>query len=107
MVFFKSRFFILTGLKDEKTIQIRKNNQVEACYLVKDEKGIGYIRISGYVDIIINKQTKKQVADQADYFNDYWSSPEDPNYILLELNIKNIEYLSPGNILAVKFKMRD
>ncbi len=100
---FGSRYFILTGMNDAKINQIRKNNLVEACYSIKEEKGIGYIRMDGNVDIVTDQQTKRQIADQTDYFKEYWSSPDDPSYALLEFNINNIDYLKPGDTYAKKF----
>jgi uncharacterized pyridoxamine 5'-phosphate oxidase family protein len=105
MVSFGSRHFILTGANDAKIDQIMKNNMVEACYSLTDEKGNGYIRMDGKIDIIDDMQTKREVADQTDYLKEYWSTPEDPTYALLEFHIKNIEYLKPGDNYAKKFSM--
>ena len=99
-----SRYFILTGSNDAKVKQIRKNNLVEVCYKIKEEKGIGYIRVDGSIDIVNDEEMKRQIADQTSYFNEYWSSPEDPNYTLLEFNMNNVEFLKPGDTYAKKFK---
>jgi general stress protein 26 len=44
------------------------------------------------------------VAEKTDYFKEYWSTPEDPTYALLEFHILNIEYMKPGGMYAKKFK---
>lgn len=36
------------------------------------------------------------------YFRDFWKSPDDPNYTLLELVVKEIEYLKPGGLKVEK-----
>lgn len=98
-----SRYFILTGMNDAKTDQIKKNELVEACYTIKGDKGTGYIRMDGPLIIVTDQPTKTRIAEETDYFKDYWSTPEDPTYALLEFNIHNIEYLKPGDTYAKKF----
>lgn len=104
MVQFESRYFILTGSADEKIKQIRKNNLVEICYPMKGEKGNGYVRMDGSIDIVEDMDLKRSVADHTSYFKDYWDIPEDPTYALLEFNIKNMEFMKPGDPVAIKFK---
>ena len=104
MVTSGSRYFILTGMNDAKIHQIKENNLVEACYTMKEEKGTGYIRMDGALNIVEDQQTRTRIADETDYFKEYWSTPEDPTYALLELDIRNIEYLKPGDTYAKKLK---
>lgn len=105
MVTIGSRHFILTGTNEAKIGQIKKNDLVEACYSIKDEKGNGYIRMDGRIEIVTDQNTRREVADQTDYFKEYWSTPDDPTYALLEFNIRNIEYLKPGDTYAKKYKI--
>jgi general stress protein 26 len=97
-----SRYFIMTGSKDAKVQQIKNNNKIEICHPIKNEKGMGYLRVDGSLDIVKDKQIKKQVAEETGFFKDYWSSPEDPTYTLLEFNMNDFEYLKPGETYARK-----
>jgi uncharacterized pyridoxamine 5'-phosphate oxidase family protein len=104
MVTFGSRHYILTGMNDAKIDQIMKNDLVESCYPISGDKGKGYIRMEGKIEIVSDMDTKRDVAGKTEYFKEYWSTPEDPTYALLEFHIQNIEYLKPGGVLAKKYR---
>lgn len=46
-----------------------------------------------------------KMAKQCRFFKEFWKSPEDPNYALLELAVEEVEYLKPGEILVQKYKV--
>jgi len=105
MVRFGSEHFILTGTNDAKMRQLSENDNVELLIDVKDEKGNGYIRIDGKMEVVKDQKIRSDVALSTNYFSDYWSTPEDPNYALLQLRMKNLEYLRPGDTYAKKYKL--
>lgn len=39
------------------------------------------------------------------YFRNFWESPDDPNYTLLELVVKDVEYLKPGTFKVEKISV--
>jgi len=105
MVRFGSEHFILTGANDAKMRQLSENDNVELSIDVKDEKGNGYIRIDGKMEVVKDPKLRSDVALSTDYFSEYWSTPEDPNYALLQLRMKNLEYLRPGDTYAKKYRL--
>lgn len=105
MVRFGSEHFILTGANDAKMRQLSENNNVEVCMDVKDEKGTGYIRIDGRMEIVKDLKLKRDVAMSTSYFSEYWSTPEDPTYALLHFRMKDLEFLRPGDMYSKKFKL--
>ncbi|MBN1539159.1 MAG: pyridoxamine 5'-phosphate oxidase family protein [Candidatus Thermoplasmatota archaeon] len=106
MVRFGSEHFILTGANDAKMRQLSENDNVEVCMDVKDEKGTGYIRIDGEMEIVKDPKLKWDVAMNTCYFSEYWSAPDDPTYTLLHFKMKNLEFLRPGDIYSKKFKLQ-
>ena len=98
-----SKFWILTGSRDEKTKQIRENPKIELCMPIEKDENTGYVRFGGIAKIIQEQKIKEKIAKNVDYFANYWKGPEDPNYTLLEIEIKEIEYLEPGKFLAEKY----
>ncbi|MGA1820948.1 MAG: pyridoxamine 5'-phosphate oxidase family protein [Thermoplasmatota archaeon] len=104
LVRFDSRYFILTGMNDAKIRQIKDNNSVEICCPLKGEIGNGYIRMDGIVDIVGDMKLKKKVADHVSYFKEYWDTPEDPTYALLEFRMRNMEYMKPGDNYSSKYR---
>jgi general stress protein 26 len=105
LVNFDRRLWVLTGTDSAKTSQISKNPKIEFCLPFKEGEHNGYIRASGSARIIKDKEIKIRVAKHCDFFDQYWKSPDDPNFTLLELKLNEIEYLGPDEEIARKFKL--
>lgn len=105
LVSFAQRFWILTGTKSAKISQIRENPKIEFCLPLKDGEHSGYIRAAGFAEVIKDKATKVKVAKHCDFFNKHWKSPNDPSYTLLELKLREIEYLGPRELRTRKVKL--
>lgn len=98
-----SRFWVLTGTDDAKTKQIKENPKIEICLPLKKGENSGYVRFCGLAKIVTDRKTKEKIAASVDYFANYWKSPEDPTYTLIETEFVEIEYLEPGKSLADKY----
>jgi general stress protein 26 len=105
LVNFDQRFWVLTGTESAKTSQIRENPKIEFCLPFKEGEHNGYIRAAGSARIIKDKETKIKVAKHCDFFGEHWKSSDDPNYTLLELKLKEIEYLGPNEEVTRRFKL--
>ena len=102
---FDERFWVFTGTDNAKVKQIRKNPKIEFCLLIEEGEHRGYIRAAGFAKIIKDRETKAKVAKHCDFFGEFWKSPDDPDYTLLELNLNEIEYLRPSETTVTKFKL--
>jgi len=100
LIYFNDRFWVTTGANSAKIKQIKGNANIEFCLMFKKGESSGYIRGAGLANIIEDKETKKLLADNIPFFNEYWETPDDPNFALVELVIKEIEYLKPEGFLA-------
>lgn len=96
LIHFNNKFWIGTGTDDAKIKQIKGNNKVEFCLFITQEKNSGYIRGISTANIVVDSEIKKQLSEQMPFFKEFWKNPDDPNYTLLEIVIKEIEYLKPG-----------
>ena len=103
LVSLDSRFWLLTGTNDAKTKQIIENTNIEICLPLKKGENSGYVRFCGLAKIVTDQKTKENIAGSVDYFANYWKSPEDPTYTLIETEFVEIEYLEPGKSLADKY----
>lgn len=94
------RFFVITGARGgvnaAKLQQIRRNPRVEYYMPVKHERGEGFIRGSGEASIIEEPELKKQVFNMVDWAPAYFSSPDNPDYVLLEITHDEFSYRAPG-----------
>ncbi|MFX1299984.1 MAG: pyridoxamine 5'-phosphate oxidase family protein [Promethearchaeota archaeon] len=91
-------FFVLTGLKDAKVAQIKKNEKVEVVRLFRFEEGGGYVRFSAYAKIIGNSKIRERLAKATSFFSSYFKSADDPNFVLLHLAPVKMEYMKPGQM---------
>ena len=105
LICFDKKFWITTGTNDNKVAQIQKNPKIEFCLMVKKGDGQGYMRGIGLAKIVKDKKQKEKIARHCDFFSDFWESPDDPDYTLIELFINEIEYLRPDENNVCKFKI--
>jgi general stress protein 26 len=93
LIYLDKKFWITTGTQDAKVKQIRENPRVEFClYFREGDIGV-YVRVSGIANIIDDQNAKERIANHIDFFSEHWDSFDDPNYTLLEIVPKEIEYL--------------
>lgn len=102
MIFYNGRFWVTTGANNAKVKQIKENSNIEFCLMLEGDKYKGYIRGGGMVNIIEDIETKKMIADNTPFFKEYWKSADDPGFTLLEIVIKEVEYLKPGEFKVEK-----
>ncbi len=100
LLYVNDKFWVATGTEDAKTPQLKINPYIEFCYFIEKASDRGYIRGAGKVEFIQDMQIRKQFIDKFDYIRHYWQEPEDPGYALLELKIKSLEYMRPGENTA-------
>lgn len=95
----EGRFYFATGSTDEKTRQIDGNNKAEFCLLLPLGQNTGYLRGSGKMQKVENPDTKKDVADWAEFIYDYWKEASDPDFVLYELELRQMRYMEPGEMI--------
>lgn len=93
------RFFFATGSRDDKTSQLDNNCKAEFCLLIPANNNTGYLRGSGKMDKVADQNTRKDVADWAEFIYDYWKEATDPDFVLFELKMQQIRYMEPGDML--------
>lgn len=103
LIYFNDRFWVTTGANNAKIKQIKGNQNIEFCLLFKEGEYNGYIRGAGIANIIQDIETKKHVANNTPFFEKFWESADDPSFALLEIVIKEIEYLRPGEFSVERF----
>ena len=90
------RYWIVTNAQSAKVKQLQGNPKVEVCIYLENKEyqfGSGYIRAEGTADIIQDMDLKFKVGMQTGLFGAFYKGADDPNYTLLEIHIKKIEYL--------------
>lgn len=95
-------YWVATGANSAKVSQIKGNPNVELCFYKEEEKGSGYIRLSGIAEVVTDRAIKDELARNIEFFADYWDGSDDPNYCLLRITLREIELTMPGEMTAHK-----
>jgi len=98
LIYLDRRFWVLTSSSSNKVIQIKQNANVEFSYQFSENSEDYCIRILGKAKIIEDETTKTSIAKRIRFFYNYWSSPEDPDYTLLEILPDEIQYVAPSGM---------
>ena len=96
-------FFIATGVNDAKVAQIAANPKIEICLLLKSDTNAGYVRARGSLTIITNTDMRKAIYDCHHFLSHYWKESTNPDYVLYQMDWKVVEYMKPGDDLAISF----
>jgi len=72
--------------------QIEANSKVEACYI---DRKMSFCRISGEAQISDDMSKKEMIFNNAPMLRQYFSSPQDENLVLLVIDTKTVEAMTP------------
>lgn len=85
---------LLAVLPSSRTIpQIKDNPLVEICYV---DRKMWLCRVSGKAKISSNTEKKELVWSNIPMLRQYFSGPEDTNFILIEITPETIEAMTPA-----------
>ena len=93
---FGDQVYVLTSTDDSKIAQLREDPRFEFYVLVKEEKGTGYVRFSGRVDVVEDQDLRRQVSDGSGFIDVYWKGSDDPSMTVLRMGIEAAEVVRPG-----------
>ena len=97
--------FLLAVLSHSRTIaQITKNSQIEMCYI---DRKMCFCRVTATAKVSEDIEKKEIVWNNIPMLRNYFSSPADPNYTLLEIDTDSIETMTPTQKIpdVVTFKL--
>ena len=84
---------LLALLPHSRTIsQVKINPNVEVCYI---DRKMNFARISGTARISSDSEKKDQVWNNIPMLRQYFTSPNDPNFVLVEIETEKVEAMTP------------
>lgn len=105
LIFDEGRFWVCTGSNDAKVRQLEAHPTFEFSLMLKKGDEGGTLRCSGPAKIVNDMETKSVMSGRIPFFGSYWETPEDPTFCLIELLVKDVEYMPPGEMLAKRFSV--
>jgi uncharacterized pyridoxamine 5'-phosphate oxidase family protein len=92
----EGKVYALTGSRDAKMEHLRDDPRFEFYLLLEEGGKKGYVRFMGRVMMVEDLDLRKEVGDASGFAWSYFNGPEDPEYALLEMNIRRAEIMPPG-----------
>ena len=84
---------LLALLGRSRTVeQINQNSKVEFCFV---DRKMSYCRITGKASISTDVEKKLLVFNNIPMLRQYFSQPQDPNFVLATIKIEYIEAMTP------------
>ncbi|HEX7320283.1 MAG TPA: pyridoxamine 5'-phosphate oxidase family protein [bacterium] len=105
MIHYKRKLWVSTSSSDAKVCQIKRNPAIEFCLLLKTNKHSGYVRGSGRALIVKSLSVKKELSEAIPFFKYFWKIYKDPSFCLLQLKLRQIEYMPLGKMSAVRLSV--
>ena len=105
MIFDGERFWVSTGSRDAKAAQVAANPAFEFSLTLQGEGSSGTFRGAGSARIVEDLDEKRRVVEIIPFFKDYWETPEDKSFCLLELQVDQVELMRPHEMKSVKFEV--
>ncbi len=88
-----SNTLIVALLGNSRTIeQVKANPKVEVCFV---DRKMWFARVTGTGTISDNKDYKEILFNNVPMLRQYFGSVEDPNFVLLEIKVTNLEASTP------------
>ena len=72
--------------------EAKKNPQVEICFV---DRKMWYARVSGVAKISDEMDKKQILWDNIPMLKQYFGGPQDPNFVLMVVDIKSVEGMTP------------
>jgi len=72
--------------------QVQANPKIEACYI---DRKMNFCRVSGIAQISDDESKKEMIFNNAPMLRQYFSSPQDENLVLLVIETKTVEAMTP------------
>jgi uncharacterized pyridoxamine 5'-phosphate oxidase family protein len=105
LVFEEERFWVATGTREAKAVQIAGNPAFEFSLTLQGEGSSGTFRGSGLARLVDDIEEKRRIAAKIPFFGEYWESPEQESFCLIELGVSEVEFMRPHEMTAVKFRV--
>lgn len=101
----ENRFLFATGSKDAKVSQIKQTPKIEFCLLVEKGENKGTLRAECIAKIVEDIKLKTTVFNKSPFMKEFFKTPSDPSYTLIELNPIRFEYMRPDSMEAIRITL--
>lgn len=92
------RFYIATDLASRKSREMTTYPKAAVLVHLRDDQYVGYLRLTGSVEPIIDVEVRRMVAETVEYpISRYWKGGfNDPNLFFAQIKPTRVEFMAPG-----------
>ena len=107
LIYYKNQSWCCSIGGRPKIDQIQNNNKIEFAVIAPERDDMSTIRGRGKASIEEKLETKKKLAEFIPWFSGYWNSYEDPNFVLIRLDLEEIEVQVPKERIFYTFNLEN
>jgi general stress protein 26 len=89
--------YVLTGARDAKVAQLRRDPRFEIAREWERGGRVGYVRLRGRATFVRARAEREAVASAAGFAGRYWTGVDDPLMAVVRLDVTAAETLPPGS----------
>lgn len=101
----RGKLWCFTSASSAKANQLRRNDKFEFVAHMAGEGNVSSLRATGRAEIVDDSVVKKDLSSSFPMFKDHWQSFDDPDFMLLRLDIESIEIERGPDTKAEKFNL--
>lgn len=90
------KVYVLTGARDAKVTQLRRDPRFEFYVLVNESENTGYVRFRGEAVLVEDMDVRRALWEASGFADKYFETPADPAFALVRLDIQRAEVMPPG-----------
>ncbi|MCK5214278.1 MAG: pyridoxamine 5'-phosphate oxidase family protein [Candidatus Omnitrophica bacterium] len=83
--------------------QIKANSRVEVCFI---DRKMNFARVSGNASVSNDMENKKLIWNNVPMLRQYFSGPEDANFILVRIDTSTVETMTPQQMEPEVLKLK-
>jgi len=100
------KLWCFTSASSAKADQLRHDDRFELVVHLAEEGGAGSVRAMGRAEIVEDLRIKEELSASFSPFKDHWQSFEDPDFMLLRLNVESVEIELGPDAKAERFALQ-
>ena len=105
VLYHRGKLWCFTSSSSAKAHQLRHNDKIEFVAHMAGEGNVSSLRATGRAEIVDDPVVKKELSTSFPVFKDHWQSFDDPDFMLLRLDVESIEIERGPDTKAEKFTL--
>ena len=108
LIFNEGKYLLTSRAYEIKMKEVEQNSKMEfSFFITKEDRHNWNIRVTGHAAVVEDLEVKKSAVKAITFFDNYWTSPSDPNYGLISLKIEKVSVNDSKTKNRYEFEWQD